>query len=60
MRAWIVAATVTAALTGGAYFVSAQDRLRRRCSLPRRTWAAKREQAAWFSPGREKPPATPI
>jgi hypothetical protein len=26
MRAWIVAATVTAALTGGAYFVSAQDR----------------------------------
>ena len=26
MRVWIVAATVTATLTGGAYFASAQDR----------------------------------
>jgi hypothetical protein len=26
MRAWVVAATVTAALAGGAYFASAQDR----------------------------------
>jgi hypothetical protein len=26
MRAWVVTATVTAALTGGAYFASAQDR----------------------------------
>jgi hypothetical protein len=26
MRAWVLAATVTAALTGGAYFASAQDR----------------------------------
>jgi hypothetical protein len=60
MRAWVVAATVTAALTGGSYFASAQDRPTPPLLSPAPNLGCQARSGGLVSPGQEKPPEAPI